>query len=147
MTSLSFILSAITIIIALFYSLKNRSWLFLLISFCTLCGAVCLLLNPVLLFSHGLALIIIGIGTYLFLACTASESNRLKWTRVTFLLLAMSPFLFKWAQWPGAELLLFSFIPCTLCFIFLFFERRRLDEQPFYELGICLLILGFWTLP
>ena len=143
MASFLFILSSALLLISVYYALKNRSWLFSLIALCTGIGLGLFILDPRLLFVHSLALIVIGIGSFLLLSFFYADNTRLKWTRVTLLILALSPFLFKLANWPGAQVLLWNFIPCLLLFVFLFLERRKIDEQPFYELAICFMTMGF----
>jgi hypothetical protein len=143
MASFLFILSSALFLISIYYAIKNSSWLFSLIALCTGIGLGLFVLDPRLLFVHSLALIVIGIGSFLLLSFFYADNTRLKWTRVTLLILALAPFLFKLANWPGAPLLLWSFIPCMLLFVFLFLERRKIDEQPFYELALCFMIMGF----
>ena len=146
MSTILFSISLILLSIALVFTVKNRTWLLFFICLSTLSGVSLFLIESVQLFTHALSLIITGISSFLLLSLFYKENSRLKWCRVFLLFLALLPFLFKWSNLAGASLLLWNFIPCTLLFIFLFLERRKIDEQAFYELALCFLILGFFSL-
>lgn len=117
-------------LVSLFLSLKKKEWTLALISAALIAAPTLLILDGVGLFYHALGLIICT-GIALFLMIFLNRPNESKRTFLASILIVL-PYLvvcvFKMFQLQGIPILRWSLLMTIIAFIYLTFERRKLDH-------------------